>query len=85
MRTRSPSRTARFGLACSPLTSTLPPSHARLASDRVLNRHAMSSHTSSRIVSMRRSVVHGVASGQMKTSTFPFVRSDWTKACVCFC
>jgi hypothetical protein len=24
-------------------------------------------------------------SGQMKTSTFPFVLSDWTKACVCFC
>src|SRR3954466_4761250 len=48
MRTRSPSRTARFGWAWSPLTSTLPPSQARFASDRVLNRHATSSHTSSR-------------------------------------
>src|SRR4051794_21058153 len=48
MRTRSPSRTARFGLAWSPLTSTFPPSQARFASDRVLNRHATSSHTSSR-------------------------------------
>src|SRR5215218_6786366 len=48
MRIRSPSRTARFDLAWSPLTSTLPPSHARLASDLVLNRHATSSQTSSR-------------------------------------
>src|SRR4051812_42227875 len=48
MRRRSPSRTARFGLAWSPLTSTLPPSHARLASERVLNRQATSSQTSSR-------------------------------------
>src|SRR4051812_33291045 len=48
MRTRSPSRTARFGLAWSPLTSTLPPSQARFASDRVLNRQATSSQTSSR-------------------------------------
>src|SRR3954451_19274403 len=48
MRTRSPSRTARFGLAGSPLPSTFPPSHARFASDRVLNRHATSSQTSRR-------------------------------------
>src|SRR5688572_24269644 len=48
IRMRSPSRSMRCGLACSPLTSTLPPSHARLASERVLNRHAMSSHTSRR-------------------------------------
>src|SRR5690349_7302372 len=45
---RSPSRSTRCGLAFSPLTSTLPPSHARLASDRVLNRHATSSQTSRR-------------------------------------
>src|SRR5690242_7691799 len=48
MRIRSPSRTARFGFACSPLTSTLPPSQARFASERVLNRHATSSQTSRR-------------------------------------
>src|SRR5688572_9386645 len=51
MRIRSPSRTARFGLACSPLTSTLPPSQARLASERVLKRQAMSSQMSRRILS----------------------------------
>src|SRR5690348_4838705 len=48
IRMRSPSRSMRCGLACSPLTSTLPPSHARLASDRVLNRQATSSQTSRR-------------------------------------
>src|SRR5688572_1242510 len=52
MRTRSPSRTSLFGLACSPLTSTLPPSHARLASERVLKRHATSSQTSRRMLSL---------------------------------
>src|SRR5688572_5055034 len=45
---RSPSRTARFGLAGSPFTSTLPPSQARFASERVLNRQATSSQTSRR-------------------------------------
>src|SRR5215204_1107621 len=45
---RSPSRSMRCGLEFSPLTSTLPPSHARLASDRVLNRQATSSQTSRR-------------------------------------
>src|SRR5687767_5162716 len=48
MRIRSPSRTARFGLACSPFTSTLPPSQARLASERVLKRQATSSQMSRR-------------------------------------
>src|SRR3954462_13823881 len=48
IRTRAPSRTARFAFACSPLTSTLPPSQARLASERVLKRQATSSQTSSR-------------------------------------
>src|SRR5688572_23951186 len=52
IRMRSPSRSMRCGLACSPLTSTLPPSHARLASDRVLKRHATSSHTSNRADSL---------------------------------
>src|SRR6186997_1448506 len=49
---RSPSRSTRCGLAFSPLTSTLPPSHARLASDRVLNRQATSSQTSRRTDSL---------------------------------
>src|SRR5687768_9396169 len=51
MRIRSPSRTARFGLACSPFTSTLPPSQARLASERVLKRQATSSQMSRRRLS----------------------------------
>src|SRR5918993_2691030 len=55
MRRRSPSRTARWGLACSPFTSTLPPSQARLASERVLKRHATSSHTSRRTESLTTS------------------------------
>src|SRR4029450_12790782 len=49
---RSPSRSTRCGLAFSPLTSTLPPSHARLASDRVLNTQATSSQTSRRTDSL---------------------------------
>src|SRR5215468_7302787 len=53
MRMRSPSRIRRCGLACSSLTCTLPPSQARLASERVLNRQAMSSQTSMRTESPR--------------------------------
>src|SRR5688572_8764576 len=49
MRIRSPSRRARCGLAWSPFTSTLPLSHPRLASDRVLYRHATSSQASTRM------------------------------------
>src|SRR5262245_56208408 len=49
MRRRSPSRIRRFGRAGVPLMSTLPPSQARLASERVLNRQATSSHTSTRM------------------------------------
>src|SRR5688572_14072533 len=56
MRMRSPSRTARCGLACSPFTSTLPPSQARFASDRVLNRQATSSQTSRRRIWLNGSV-----------------------------
>src|SRR5688500_16713321 len=44
---------ARLALADCALTSTLPPSHARLASDRVRNRHATSSHTSRRTASLK--------------------------------
>src|SRR6185503_4226039 len=40
--------TRRFCFAACPLTVILPPLHARCASVRVLNRHATSSHTSSR-------------------------------------
>src|SRR6185503_11222293 len=52
MRRRSPSLRMRCGLACSPLTSTLPPSQARLASERVLKRQATSSQTSRRTASL---------------------------------
>src|SRR5690606_37726835 len=44
----SPGRTSRFGRPRAPLTSTLPPLTACCAADRVLNRHATSSHTSRR-------------------------------------
>ena len=49
----SPSRISRFGFAEWPFTSTLPPSHARLASERVLDRQAMSSQTSRRTIHYR--------------------------------
>src|SRR5262245_34625314 len=52
MRMRSPSRMARFGLPGPSFTWTFPPSHARLASDRVLKRHATSSQTSRRRLSL---------------------------------
>src|SRR5262245_58542127 len=46
----SPDLISRCGFAACPLTSTLPPSHARFASERVLSRHVTSSQTSRRIV-----------------------------------
>lgn len=45
---RSPGAIVRCGFARWSLTSTLPPRQARWASERVLNRQATSSHTSSR-------------------------------------
>src|SRR5688572_18726932 len=63
MRRRSPSRTMRFGLADWPFTSTLPPSHARFASERVLNRHETSSQTSSRTSSFTLDVKLDLALG----------------------
>src|SRR5688572_7490048 len=88
MRTRSPSRTSRFGLACSPLTSILPPSQARFASERVLNRQATSSQTSRRRLSftllgsgcsVRVQVRFGVpGSGfHVRGSTFGVPRSEF--------
>jgi hypothetical protein len=44
----SPGRSGRSGLAGRPLTATFPALHAFCASERVLKRHATSSHTSRR-------------------------------------
>src|SRR6188768_1335723 len=52
----SPIRRSRCGLAEWPLTPTLPPLHARCASDRVLNRHETSSQTSSLSVGTTQTV-----------------------------
>ena len=61
----SPDRKRRCGLPDWPLTSTLPASHARFASERVRNRHATSSHTSRRTPSAEgfSSALTGVEGG----------------------